>query len=235
MARPSTTPLSPLRRSVSVALLLVGLVLLTDAGLAVWWQEPVSALYARYAQAALGEDLERSEARSALDGRHRRRAQKGRSRSTVREMTADAVALKRTIKPGTPLGRIFIDRLGVTAVLVEGASPNALTSGPGHYPKTALPGQKGTVGVAGHRTTFSAPFREIDQLRGGEQVYIRMPYGLFTYVVEGQEIVAPDRVDVLSRVDENRLVLTACHPLHSAAQRIVVTARLVRQKPANGS
>jgi len=215
--------------------LLVGLVLLTDAGLAVWWQEPVSALYARYAQAALANDLERSEARSARDRRHRHRAQKGRSRSSVRKMRADAVALKRTIEPGTPLGRIFIDRLGVTAVLVEGASPNALTSGPGHYPKTALPGQRGTVGIAGHRTTFSAPFRDIDQLHGGEQIYIRMPYGLFTYVVEGQEIVPPDRVDVLSGVDEDRLVLTACHPLHSTAQRIVVTARLVRQKSPNAA
>ena len=227
--------LSPLRRRLGATLLVVGLALLADAGLAVWWQEPVSAVYAKYAQAALGKDLDRSEARSARGKGDRRRARKRGARESVREMRANAAALKQSVEPGVPLGRIFIERLNLTAVLVEGASPHALTSGPGHYPKTALPGQRGTVGIAGHRTTFSAPFRDIDQLRLGEQVFIRMPYGLFTYEIEGQEIVSPDRVNVLNKTGEDRLVLTACHPLQSAAQRIVVTAKLVSRKPSSAS
>jgi len=216
-------------------LLVVGLALLADAGLAVWWQEPVSALYSKYAQTALARDLDQAEARSTRERQHERRARKGQSRASAQEMRADAAALKRSVESGVPLGRIFIERLNLTAVLVEGASPHALTSGPGHYPKTALPGQRGTVGIAGHRTTFSAPFRDIDQLRRGEQVFIRMPYGLFTYEIEGQEIVSPDRVNVLDKTGEDRLVLTACHPLHSTAQRIVVTAKLVSRKSANAS
>jgi sortase A len=86
------------------------------------------------------------------------------------------------------------------------------------------------VGIAGHRTTYSAPFRRIDRLADGERIFIRMPYGLFTYEVEGQQIVSPERVDVLNCTRHSRLVLTACHPPESAAQRIVVFAKLVRQE-----
>jgi len=111
--------LSPLRRRLGATLLVVGLALLADAGLAVWWQEPVSAVYAKYAQAALGKDLDRSEARSARGKEDRRRARKRDARESVREMRANAAALKQSVEPGVPLGRIFIERLNLTAVLVE--------------------------------------------------------------------------------------------------------------------
>jgi sortase A len=228
---PTRPRLSGARRSLSAALLLVGFLLLAETALTVTWQEPFSAIYARHAQGALGRELARVE--GSADARAERRARRHSSRRSHarRRFRGEAVAFGRGLDEGTPLGRIFIEKLAVNAVLVEGADPDALTVGPGHYPKTALPGDRGTVGIAGHRTTFSAPFRRIDRLERGERIFIRMPYGLFTYEVDGQQIVSPDRVEVLNRSDHDRLVLTACHPPQSSAQRIVVFARLVRRAP----
>jgi len=88
-----------------------------------------------------------------------------------------------------------------------------------------MPGKGGTVGVAGHRTTYLAPFRKIDKLVRGDRIVLEMPYGEFGYRVEKTRIVSPTATEVKRRVGYERLVLTACHPLYSAAQRIVVFAR----------
>ena len=115
--------------------------------------------------------------------------------------------------------------------MVEGVDPASLRKGPGHYPDTAMPGERGTVAVAGHRTTYLAPFRHIDELDRGDRVVISMPYGRFVYRVERTRIVDPTALWVLRRVGYDRLVLTACHPLYSAARRIVVFARFERRRP----
>ena len=107
-----------------------------------------------------------------------------------------------------------------------------MRKGPGHYPKTSFPGEGGTVAVAGHRTTYGAPFRTIDKLKRGDEVVMEMPYGRFTYDVERTQIVSPSATEVVRRVPgRERLVLSACHPLYSAAQRIVVMARLAHVEP----
>ena len=87
------------------------------------------------------------------------------------------------------------------------------------------------MAVAGHRTTYGAPFRSVDRLRGGDELVMAMPYGRFTYEVERTRIVAPTALWVTRRVGHDRLVLSACHPLYSAAKRIVVFARLVDARP----
>ena len=86
----------------------------------------------------------------------------------------------------------------------------------------------GTFAVAGHRTTYLAPFRDVDQLEAGDPIVVTMPYATFTYRVDETRIVSPDEVSVKKSVGRERLVLTACHPLYSAAQRIVVFADLDR-------
>jgi sortase A len=112
-------------------------------------------------------------------------------------------------------------------VFVQGTDEGSLQKGPGHYPQTPLPGQPGTTAIAGHRTTFLAPFRTIDQLRSGDTIVIRMPYGCFTYKVERSVVVNPDALWVTNPVGYDRLVLSACNPLYSASQRIIVFARRV--------
>ena len=114
--------------------------------------------------------------------------------------------------------------------MVQNTDAASLEKGPAHYEGTPLPGQKGTVGIAGHRTTYLAPFRHLDQLDHGDTVVIRMPYGIFRYRVEGSSIVAPDDVQVLDPVGHNRLAMTACHPLYSDSERIAVFAKLVKKR-----
>ena len=141
---------------------------------------------------------------------------------------------------GHALGRIRLPTLGRSYVLVQGTDSASLRKGPGHYPHTSLPGQPGTVAVAGHRTTYLAPFRTIDQLRPGDPVVLQMPYGSFTYRVENTRVVEPSALWVTRNVGYQRLVLSACQPLYSASHRIVVFARLVapiedESRPASSS
>ena len=146
-------------------------------------------------------------------------------------MAALARRLGHRARPGDPLGRISIPRAHSNFVFVAGTTGRTLKKGPGHYRDTPLPGQHGTVGMAGHRTTYAAPFRHLDRLRRGDRIEVTMPYGRFFYRVEVTRIVLPDTVGVLRRVKHDRLVLTTCHPLFSANKRLVVLARLVAATP----
>lgn len=135
---------------------------------------------------------------------------------------------------GEPVGAIRIPRIGVDWVMVEGVTRADLKKGPGHYPSTPLPGQAGNVGIAGHRTTYGAPFNRIDELIPGDEIVVATVQGTFTYEViaspENAEQawypVLPTQVEVLEDKGDNRITLTACHPKHSARQRIIVNAVL---------
>ena len=214
-----------LLRQLSTILILAGLLLLTDVGLTLVWQEPVSALYTQWRQDALADDLEKlSEpelAPAEVKALERLPLDTDRSAFLAR-------ALERRTEPGDPVGRIRIPEVGVSKVIVEGTDGGSLRKGPGHYPETPLPGIRGTVAIAGHRTTYGAPFNDLDKLEKQDEVVVEMPYGRFVYDVEKSQIVDPGATWVTDRVGHDRLVLTACHPKYSAAQRIVIFARLRR-------
>lgn len=128
---------------------------------------------------------------------------------------------------GDPIARLRIPKIGVDKTVVEGVGLDQLKRGAGHYPETPLPGQAGNVGIAGHRTTYGAPFHNIDKLVPGDPITVTTLQGTFTYKVIGTQIVAPTDVHVLDDQGDNRLTLTACHPKYSARQRIIVSAVLV--------
>ena len=140
---------------------------------------------------------------------------------------------------GEASGIIRIPKIGVDQVMVEGVSKSDLKKGPGHYPGTPSPGQAGNVGVAGHRTTYGAPFNRIDELAPGDEILAYTPQGEFRYEVmappagkgieqgPGWYTVRPSQAEVLNDAGDNRITLTACHPKRSAKQRIIVHARLV--------
>lgn len=214
--------------ALSSILIVCGVLLMVDAGLTVAWQEPLTAAYASWQQRGLRSDLKELE-REPLGAAERRALAK--LEGDRRRMAFLARALDRRVADGKPVGRIEIPRIDASDVIVAGTGPDQLRKGPGHYPSTPLPGVPGTVGVAGHRTTYGAPFRKLDKLRRGDRVTVVMPYGRFTYTVERRRIVPPTAIWVTQRVGYDRLVLSACHPLYSAAQRIVVFARLVRSEP----
>jgi sortase A len=210
-------------RALSSVMIVVGVILLADAAVTMLWQEPVSAVYAHFQQKALDGDLAELEEAPLAPAEQRALE---RIPDPARKLTFRARALQRRLSDGDAMGRIVMPRIGVSEVFVEGTETGDLRRGPGHYPDTPLPGERGTVAIAGHRTTYGAPFRNIDQLERDDTIELRMPYGHFTYRVERTRIVPPTETSVVDRVDHDRLVLSACHPLYSAAKRIIVFARL---------
>ncbi|MCU1498880.1 MAG: peptidase family protein [Acidimicrobiales bacterium] len=127
---------------------------------------------------------------------------------------------------GAPVGEIRIPRIGVTRTIVEGISIEELKRGPGHYPESPLPGQKGNVAIAGHRTTYGQPFHNVDKLDPGDQILFTTAQGKYVYEVTGTEIVKDTDVRVLADQGDNRVTLIACHPKYSLEQRIIITAVL---------
>jgi len=136
------------------------------------------------------------------------------------------------VPAGEPTARIVIPKIGVDKIVVEGVALPDLKKGPGHYPDSPLPGQEGNAAIAGHRTTYGAPFGRIDELVAGDEITVETVQGEFTYRVTEQLIVSPSQVDVLEDKDDNRLTLTSCHPKYSARQRIVVVAELAADEDA---
>ena len=212
-----------IKRLVSWVLIAGGLLLLVDGGLTLLWKEPVSALYASIEQHKLEGQLKELE---QVEPTPAERTVLARLPDPGLQMAFKARALRRRAENGQAIGRLEAPSIGLDVIVVQGTDTSDLRKGPGHYPSTALPGEGSTVAIAGHRTTYGAPFRHVDELERGDRIVMRMPYGRLTYRVERTRIVDPSAVGVVRDVGHEQLVLTACHPLYSAAQRIVVFARL---------
>jgi sortase A len=214
-----------LTRIVSIMLITAGVVVLADAGLTLVWQEPLSAAYGELKQGQAEDELDDLEAEYPTPADLAAIA-------SVEGTAAKAKILADRFQPhlqrGHAIGRIKIDRIDLDIVVVQGTDTGSLQKGPGHYTDTPIPGQRGTMAIAGHRTTYLAPFRHIDDIRDGDEIRVEMPYAAFTYTVEKREIVDPGDVGIIRPVGYPRLVLTACHPLYSAAQRYAIFAKLSR-------
>ena len=123
--------------------------------------------------------------------------------------------------------------IGLDWIVVSGVGTDELKKGPGHYPDTPLPGQAGNVGIAGHRTTYGAPFFDIDDLAAGDEVILTNTGGeRFVYRVTKQFIVSPSQYEVLAPTDGSILTLTSCHPRYSASKRIIVRGELDQAQSA---
>ncbi|TLM72300.1 MAG: class E sortase [Actinobacteria bacterium] len=133
----------------------------------------------------------------------------------------------KALPQGGVFGRIVAPKMGLDAAVVRGTARADLAKGPGWIESTDLPGAGGNTGISGHRTTFLAPFRDIDRLGTGDTIDLYSPYRRYRYEVTEQLVVTPDRVDVLDDGPQPMLTLTACHPPYSARYRLVVHARLV--------
>jgi sortase A len=239
-----------MRRALSIAsvtLIAAGLVILLDAGLTVVWQEPVSAFYSGMRQSAASSELNDvssdflenpavGRALNGSDGPEGKPAKSAEATEKRAEERAKVLAdlFEKGLVNGQAIGRIRIPSIGASYVIVEGTDEADLQRGPGHYDYTALPGQGKTIGIAGHRTTYGAPFNKINEIDRGDSITLEMPYGTFTYRVTSTDIVDPTDVGIVDETGHERLVLTACHPLYSAAQRYAVFADLERADPATG-
>jgi sortase A len=214
------------RRRLGTGFMVLGLLVLAYVAAVLFWRDPVTDLYQRYQQHRLSSELgEAFESFNAQTPAPRDLASTEARRTAI---AAWASELDRTMSRGDALGRIRIPEIGVNEIFVHGTRWGAdLSRGPGHYERTSLPGLGKTVGIAGHRTTFGAPFRHIDDLRNGDEVTLELAYGTFRYRIFAHEIVDSDDWSVIRNRGFDTVMLSACHPLYSSSRRWIVYARLV--------
>jgi sortase A len=199
----------------------------------VWrWQDPFTAVYTYWQQRQLTTEYEHR-----LADFHPPPALT-QKRTTPQEfeleIAKEARLYRRSLHEGDAIGRIEIPRLGLDMVMVNGTQTNTLKKGPARHLGTFLPGEGKLIYLAGHRTTYSAPFSAIDNLRRGDPVTIEVPYGTFEYRVTGHRIVAADDLAVLRSHGHEELALQACHPRFFASERYIAYARPVRVLPRDG-
>jgi sortase A len=221
-------PVRRLVRDISSVLMISGLLLVADAVATLVWQEPVTAVIGLIQRSQIDKQyLSFQTAPLTPVERH--------AVVTLPNPEQRIAFLARReqhqVSTGDAIGHIAIPKIGASYDVVEGTDEATLEKGPGHYPGTAFPGLGQTVAIAGHRTTYLAPFRHLDALKPGDRIVLKMPYGRFTYIVQYHRIVLPTALWVTHNVGYERLVLSACNPLYSAAQRIIIFARLKSVTP----
>jgi sortase A len=196
----------------------------------VWrWQDPFTAVYTYWEQRQLKTEYEHRLAEfhpPPLPAVRQRTPQE-----LELQIAREARAYRRSLHEGDAIGRIQIPRLGLNMVMVNGTRTDTLKKGPARDLSTFMPGEGKLVYVAGHRTTYSAPFSAIDSLRRGDPVTIELPYGTFKYRITGHRIVRADDLAVLKSRGREVLALQACHPRFFASERYIAYARPVRVLP----
>jgi sortase A len=202
----------------SVALITAGIGA-ADVATTLAWKEPGRPSTGRSSRAGQNQlaQLERARPGRPAQGPHVK---------DIRKKVDPRRPVRQRVHTGEAIGRIQIPDINLDVVAVQGTDTASLQKGPGHYPETPFPGQVGTSAFAGHRTTYLAPFRHLDQLKQGDEIKMEMPYANFAYRVQKTRIVDASDVNIIHKVPYQRLVLTACHPLYSAAQRIAAFAKL---------
>jgi sortase A len=223
-------------RRLGTTMIVAGLIVIAYAAAVVFWRDPVTDVYTAYQQHELSSSLNHEShlwaQRAETSVARHRETNVVEQVAAVRTVAAEFARAHRGHN-GQALGRIVIGRLGLSEVFVEGTDYwDSLTRGPGRYTQTSYPGLGHTIAIAGHRTTWSAPFRHIDSLRVGDAITLRMPYATFTYRVTSHRIVRNDDWSIIKDVGYEQLVLSACHPLYSASHRYVIFARLAKLTPA---
>jgi sortase A len=210
-------------KRVAVTLVTVGALLLAFVAYQLWG----TALYEHQAQNHLRQELQRTlhapptTVPTPVD-------KTGPTPSSTTLVSVDRPAPTTSDPPvGTPIGLLSIPRIGMDhAAIVEGTDEGQLQQGPGHYLGTPLPGQAGNAAIAGHRTTYGAPFYDLNQLQPGDPIDVQTVQGIFQYIVMGSHVVAPGNTSVLDSSAQPELTLTTCNPRYSAATRLVVVAAL---------
>jgi sortase A len=210
-------------------LLIVAGVLTLAWVVVVWrWEDPFTALYTHIEQSRLSHTYDK---RAAAFKPHL----SGNLAAVEREVAHEARDYRRSLHTADPVGRLEIGRIGLNMIVVQGTDHSTLKKGPGHYTGSALPGEGKLIYIAGHRTTYLAPFAYIDDIRAGDFIRFEVPYGVFTYRVTRHYIVGEDQVEVLKDHGVEVLRLQACHPRFFATHRYIVDARLVTVAPTGGT
>lgn len=223
-------------RRLGTVLIVVGLLGVAWV-ITVWqWQDPFTGLYTTYEQGKLKGSLRREfEAFKPLPlPRQAKASRKALIAGEERVIAREAARLQKSSRIGQPIGRILVPRLGLNMVLVNGTDHDSLVKGPGRDPRTSMPGEGQLVYIAGHRTTYLAPFSKIDEMRRNDKITLQMPYATFVYRVTGYRIVTADDLAVLRSPGHEVVELQACHPRFFATHRYIVYALPLRVIPRVG-
>lgn len=233
-ARSKGSRLYRVRRMIGTALIAVGVALLVWCFVVWRWNDPFTALYTRWEQ----RKLETSYAQIVEAERARPVAPPGSTRPSTAELesaVADAARrFRQRATEGSPIGHIIVPRLDLDMIMVNGTDAGTLRKGPGRDLRTFMPGEGELVYVAGHRTTYLAPFAHIDRLEPGDLVTLEMPYATFRYRVVRHQIVEADDLSVLQSHGREVVALQACHPRFFATHRYIVWATPVRVTSRDG-
>jgi sortase A len=186
----------------------------------VWqWQDPFTGLYTRWQQ----HNLRGQYTKIVREFQPPRPATPNLAAAVARE----AARYRRDTHPGEAIGKITIGRLGLHMILVDGTDETSLEKGPGRDLRSYMPGQNRLVYIAGHRTTYLAPFAHIEDIRKGDYVTLQLPYATFLYRAFRHVIVPATDMAMLHSPHRELLRLQACHPRFFATHRYIVDARLV--------
>jgi sortase A len=222
-----------MRRSLRIlgtVLTAAGILTLVWAFLVWQWQDPFTALYTSWKQHQLTSQYDKRVA--AFHHEELAGASLAAERKTI---AAEAKRYRRRTHEGEAIGRIRVPRMHLNMIVVDGTDHETLKKGPGRYLQSFMPGENRLVYIAGHRTTYLAPFSHIDSLRKGDKVTIEVPYATFVYSITGHRVVVADDRSVLVSPRHELLELQACHPRFFASHRYIAYARLVRVEPRGGT
>lgn len=235
-------PPEPIDRRRGRAVRLLGsLMAIAGIGLLAWcfvvwqWNDPFTALYTRWEQRKL--DAKYEEVLATIRDRAEPVVPAGPRASVVelgRAVATSAQRFRHETHEGMPIGRIIVPRLGLRMVMVDGTRPATLRKGPGRHLSTYMPGEGRLVYIAGHRTTYLAPFAHIERLQRGDRITLEMPYATVVYAVTGHRIVDDEDLSVLRSKGYEQVALQACHPRFFATHRYIVWGTPVEVIPARG-
>ena len=215
---------------IGTLLLVVGFGILAWAATVYLWKDPFTTAYTAYEQRRLESKLD-AQFESWEPLHTPVAARPGKPKPLPRDdVRREAKRYRLASNDGDPLAKLRIPRLGLSAVVIDGTRSSDLRRGPGRHLESFMPGERELVYIAGHRTTYGAPFGNIDELRSGDPVTIELPYATIEYRVTGHKIVDDNDLSVLETHHREELVLQACHPRFFASQRYLVYARPVSVK-----
>ena len=216
-------------------LLVIGIGVLVWTATVYLWKDPFTTAYTAYEQRRLASNLDSAfeswkpagEAVTEPSDPEPDPDPEAESPARHDDVSREAKRFRIQSGDGDAIARLRVPRLDLSLVVINGTSSGDLRRGPGRHEETFMPGEGELVYVAGHRTTYGAPFSEINALESGDEISLELPYGSVRYEVTKHSIVDDNDLSVLRSRGREELVLQACHPRFFASQRYLVYARPV--------
>lgn len=208
---------------IGTLLLVLGLGVLAWAATVYLWKDPFTTAYTAYEQRKLQSSLDKS-FETWQPARRPTAHVQTTPEPKIEDVRAEARRFRLESHEGDAIAKLKIPRIHLNAVVVNGTGVSDLRRGPGRHLETYMPGERELVYIAGHRTTYGAPFGDIDKIQPGDLITVEVPYATVVYRVTKHRIVDDNDLSVLETHHHEQLILQACHPRFFASERYLVYA-----------